>query len=197
MLIFSAHTPQVRFDTVIHWQDDHRFLKTAFDTAIFATESREEIQFGYACRSTSNNTPQDIARFEVSCHKYADLSESRCGVAILNDCKYGIYAKGGSLRLSLHKGGCSPDFVGDKGDHRVPYAFLPHDTGFGAQSVIRPPICSIIPSSRARPSRIPCPRFSPSTRTTSSARPSSPARTHRTPISSVCTRLRAPLPRLC
>lgn len=137
-MVFSAHTPQVRFDTVIHWQDDHRFLKTAFDTAIFATESREEIQFGHACRSTFNNTPQDIAKFEVSCHKYADLSESRCGVAILNDCKYGIHAKGSSLRLSLHKGGCNPDFVGDKGDHRVTYAFLPHDAGFGAQSVIHP-----------------------------------------------------------
>lgn len=137
-MIFSAATPQVRFDTIIHWQDDHRFLKTAFDTSIFATESREEIQFGYALRPTHNNNPQDIAKFEVSCHKYADLSESRCGVAILNDCKYGIHAKGSSLHLSLHKGGCNPDFTGDKGDHRVTYAFLPHDEGFGAQSVIRP-----------------------------------------------------------
>ena len=137
-MIFSSVTAQVRFDTVIHWQDDHRFLKTAFDTSIFATESREEIQFGYALRPTHNNNPQDIAKFEVSCHKYADLSETRCGAAILNDCKYGIHAKGSSLHLSLHKGGCNPDFTGDKGDHRVTYAFLPHDQGFGFGSVIRP-----------------------------------------------------------
>ncbi len=137
-MIFSADTPLVRFDTLIHWQDDHRFLKAAFDTSVFATESREEIQFGYALRPTHDNNPQDAAKFEISCHKYADLSESRCGVAILNDCKYGIHAKGSSLHLSLHKGGCNPDFTGDKGDHRVTYAFLPHDTGFGAQSVIRP-----------------------------------------------------------
>ncbi len=137
-MIFSADTPMVRFDTIIHWQDDHRFLKAAFDTSVFATESREEIQFGYALRPTHDNNPQDAAKFEVSCHKYADLSESRCGAAILNDCKYGIHAKGSSLHLSLHKGGCNPDFTGDKGDHRVTYAFLPHDTGFGAKSVIRP-----------------------------------------------------------
>lgn len=137
-MIFSAVTAQVRFDTIIRWQDDHRFLKTAFDTSIFATESREEIQFGYALRPTHNNNPQDIAKFEVSCHKYADLSETRCGAAILNDCKYGIHAKGGSLHLSLHKGGCNPDFTGDKGDHRVTYAFLPHDEGFSASSVILP-----------------------------------------------------------
>lgn len=135
--IFSACTPEVRFDTIIHWQDDHRFLKTAFDTTVFASESREEIQFGYAMRPTHNNNPQDTAKFEVCCHKYADLSENRWGVALLNDCKYGIQAKGRSLRLSLHKGGCNPDFVGDKGDHRVTYSFLPHDAAFGADSVIR------------------------------------------------------------
>lgn len=137
-MIFSAVTPEIRFETVIHWQDDHRFLKVAFDTPVFASESREETQFGYALRPTHDNNPQDIAKFEVCCHKYADLSESRWGIALLNDCKYGIQAKQRSLRLSLHKGGCNPDFTGDKGDHKVVYSFLPHDTAFGADSVILP-----------------------------------------------------------
>ena len=59
-------------------------------------------------------------------HKYTDLSEPRYGVAVLNDCKYGISACGGQLRLSLHKGGMRPDFRGDKGMHYCEYGFLPH-----------------------------------------------------------------------
>lgn len=137
-MIFSAFSPEIRFDTIVHWQDDHRFLKVAFDTSIFTNVSREEIQFGHVCRSTNNNTSQEMAQFEVSCHKYADLSESRYGAAVLNDCKYGVYAKDGSIWLSLHKGGCNPDYTGDHGDHRMVYSLLPHDKGFGSETVIRP-----------------------------------------------------------
>ena len=137
-MIFSAFTPEVRFDTIVDWQDDHRFLKVAFDTSIFTDESREEIQFGYMRRSTHNNTKEDIAKFEFSCHKYADLSEGRYGVSVLNDCKYGVHVKEGSIWLSLHKGGCNPDFTGDKGKHRMMYSLLPHEGGFGMESVVRP-----------------------------------------------------------
>ena len=137
-MIFQAASPEIRFQTIINWQEDHRFLKTAFDTSIFAQVSRSEIQFGYLERPTHNNSDQEAAKFEVCCHKYVDLSESRCGVALLNDCKYGVYAKGRSLRLSLHKGGCNPDFTGDKGSHKVVYSFLPHNEHFSARSVIQP-----------------------------------------------------------
>ena len=71
-------------------------------------------------------------------HKYTDLSETRYGVSILNDCKYGISVCGGQLRLSLHKGGMRPDFRGDKGEHYCEYGFLPHEGGFSAENVIQP-----------------------------------------------------------
>ena len=71
-------------------------------------------------------------------HKYTDLSETRFGVAVLNDSKYGISVNGGKLRLSLHKGGLRPDFKGDRGVHHCVYSFLPHDSGFDAENVIRP-----------------------------------------------------------
>jgi alpha-mannosidase len=58
---------------------------------------------------------------------------------VLNDCKYGISVNGGSLQLSLHKGGLHPDFKGDKdGIHRCVYSLLPHASGFNAKDVIRP-----------------------------------------------------------
>ncbi len=137
-IIFYADSAEVRFDTVMDWRDNHRFLKTAFDTSIHAEFARHEIQFGYLCRPTNRNTPVEKAKFEVSNHKYTDLSENRFGVAIFNDCKYGISAQDSRLRLSLHKGGCRPDNRGDQGVHSCCYSFYPHNTGFQTESVIRP-----------------------------------------------------------
>jgi alpha-mannosidase len=137
-IIFYSDSAEVRFDTVMNWQDNHRFLKTAFDTSIHADFARHEIQFGYLMRPTNRNTPVEKAKFEVSNHKYTDLSENRFGVAIFNDCKYGISAQDSKLRLSLHKGGCRPDYRGDQGVHSCCYSFYPHNTGFQADSVIKP-----------------------------------------------------------
>ena len=70
--------------------------------------------------------------------KYTDLSESRYGAALLNDCKYGISVEGGQMRLSLHKGGCRPDYKGDHGVHDCVYAFLPHQGAFDVNHVVKP-----------------------------------------------------------
>ncbi len=137
-VIFYAGSPLVKFETMMDWQDDHRFLKAAFDTAVFSDFVRQEIQFGCLKRPTTRNTSIDQAKFEVLNHKYTDLSEPRYGVAILNDCKYGISAFGGQLRLSLHKGGLRPDDQGDKGLHYCEYGFLPHVGGFSAENVVQP-----------------------------------------------------------
>lgn len=137
-MIFYADSPLVKFETMMDWQEEHRFLKTAFDTSVFSDFARQEIQFGYSKRPTTRNNSVDQAKFEVLNHKYTDLSETRYGVSILNDCKYGISVCGGQLRLSLHKGGMRPDFRGDKGEHYCEYGFLPHEGGFSAENVIHP-----------------------------------------------------------
>ena len=136
--IYFADSPEIRFDTVMDWQDNHRFMKAAFDTSVQNSFARFEIQFGNVMRPTTRNDSVEKAKFEVVNHKYTDLSETRFGAAILNDSKYGISVKDGQMRLSLHKGGTRPDFEGDKGVHRTVYSFLPHDGGFGAETVIRP-----------------------------------------------------------
>lgn len=137
-MIFFADSAEVRFDTQIDWNDDHRFLKAAFDTSVFADFARFEVQFGNVKRPTTRNTTIEQAKFEVVNHKYTDLSESRYGVAMLNDCKYGISVEGGQMRLSLHKGGCRPDYCGDHGVHNCTYSFLPHASGFDTQNVVKP-----------------------------------------------------------
>lgn len=145
-MMFFADSAEIRFDTVMDWNDNHQFLKAAFDTDVFDEFARHEIQFGYAKRPTIRNTSVEQAKFEVLNHKYSDISESRYGVAVLNDCKYGISAKDGCLRLSLHKGGNRPDHKGDKdGLHRCVYSVLPHDSTFNSESVIKPSYMLNIP----------------------------------------------------
>jgi len=137
-MVFDAATPLVAFDTVMDWQEEHRFLKTAFDTALLADGARSEIQFGHIRRSNRRSTDAEKAKHEVCNHKFTDLSEAGYGIALLNDCKYGLSVEGGSMRLSLHKGGMRPDSQGDKGRHRCRYAILPHAAPFGAEAVIQP-----------------------------------------------------------
>ena len=137
-MIFYADSPLVRFETLVDWQDHHRFLKTAFDTALHVSEARHEIQFGHVKRPTTRNNDVEKAKFEVCAHKYSDLSEARYGISILNDCKYGISTKDSSLRLSLHKGGNRPDYKGDLGEHYMVYGILPHNSGFTTEAVVKP-----------------------------------------------------------
>lgn len=138
IMIFHAGSADVRFETVMDWQDHHRFLKTAFDVSVFSDMVRQEIQFGYLKRATSRNTAAEKAKFEVCNHKYTDFSENRYGISILNDCKYGISVKDSQMRLSLHKGGRRPDYKGDLGIHECVYTFHPHNSGFSAEAVIHP-----------------------------------------------------------
>lgn len=137
-MVFYSKDRRIVFETVMNWQDDHRFLKTAFDTSVQSRFAKHEVQFGYIERATYRNTSWEKAKFEVSNHKYTDLSEPGYGIAVLNDCKYGVSVENGRIWLSLHKGGCRPDYRGDKGIHECTYALLPHNGGFGAEAVVQP-----------------------------------------------------------
>ncbi|MDR1735169.1 MAG: glycosyl hydrolase-related protein [Oscillospiraceae bacterium] len=145
-VMFFADSREIRYITRMDWQDDHRLLKAWFNTNLREDFVRNEIQFGYLKRPTTRNTSIEQAKFEVVNHKYSDLSETRYGVAILNDCKYGISCEGGSLRLSLHKGGIGPDWTGDhECVHECIYSFLPHIGGFSAENVVHPAYCLNVP----------------------------------------------------
>jgi alpha-mannosidase len=67
-----------------------------------------------------------MAKFEVCCHKFADLSENGYGVSILNDSKYGFATVGNLMRLSLLRAPKAPDAHADMGRHHITYAIFPH-----------------------------------------------------------------------
>ena len=76
-----------------------------------------------------------MAKFEVCCHKFADLSEYKYGVSILNDSKYGFSTVGDVMRLSLLRSPKAPDDTADMGHHRIRWAIMPHQGGLGVQTV--------------------------------------------------------------
>lgn len=76
-----------------------------------------------------------MAKFEVCCHKFADLSEHNYGISIINDSKYGFSTAGKAMRLSLLRSSKAPDGNADMGSHRIRWAILPHRGGLGAQTV--------------------------------------------------------------
>ena len=137
-MVCYADSPRVDFHTLVHWNSPHRLLKAGFDLDIAAAKARSEIQFGAIERPTTANNSVELAKYEVCNRNYTDVSEPGFGVAVLNDCKYGISVLGCNLRLSLHRGGTHPDGTGDCGDHEMTYALLPHAGGFRAETVTQP-----------------------------------------------------------
>jgi alpha-mannosidase len=77
----------------------------------------------------------DMAKFEVCCHKFADLSESNYGVSILNDSKYGFATCGNLMRLSLLRAPKAPDAHADMGSHHIEWAIMPHIGNLGPETI--------------------------------------------------------------
>ena len=99
----------------VEWHEKWKFLKVEFPIDITNTEASYETQYGIIRRPTHYNTSWDMAKFEVCCHKWADLSENGYGVSILNDSKYGFATCGNMMRLSLLRSPKAPDAHADMG----------------------------------------------------------------------------------
>ena len=137
-IVFYANDPRIDYEMTVDWNDPHSVLKASFDVDIRSAVCKNEIQFGHVERPTTRNDSTESAKFEICNHKWTDISESRYGVAILNDCKYGISVKDSEMMLTLHRGGNRPDPSGDRGVHTMTYSLLPHAGAMSSENVIRP-----------------------------------------------------------
>ncbi len=136
--VLYAHSPEIRFVNRLDFREPHGMLRAYFPTNLVASASKSAVQFGYLERSVHRSTSVEQARFEVCNHKWSDLSETRFGLALLNDCKYGFSCEEGTLSLTLAKSGTHPDPRGDFGVKEFTYSLLPHEGGFAAESVVFP-----------------------------------------------------------
>jgi len=68
---------------------------------------------------------------------WADISDDKHGLSLLNDCKYGYDAKGNVLRLSLLRSPEWPDPHADEGHHVFTYSFYAHPGSWRDAQTVR------------------------------------------------------------
>jgi alpha-mannosidase len=124
------------FETHVDWREKHRMLRVQFPVNVSADQATYDIQYGFVRRPTHQNTSWEQARFEVAAHRYADLSNTEFGVALLNDSKYGYRLTNGVLDLNLLRSPNYPDPDADQGQHDFVYSLLPHSGDLVRSEVI-------------------------------------------------------------
>jgi alpha-mannosidase len=131
--VLRAGSARVDVECDVEWHEDEQLLKVAFPLDLRADDARYDVQYGHVRRPTHRNTSWDAARFEVCGHFWADVAEPGCGVALLNDSKYGHDCVGDAtsttMRLTLLRATRYPDPDADRGSHRFTYGLLPHGDG--------------------------------------------------------------------
>jgi alpha-mannosidase len=137
MIRLRRGSRRVDFETTVEWHESHKLLKVAFPVNIHANEALHEIQFGYTSRPNHSSRPYDADRFEVSNHKWSALVEANRGVAVLNDCKYGLNVVDNNINLTLLKSPLAPDMFADKGTQTFTYAFYPWNGSLAESGVVK------------------------------------------------------------
>ena len=132
-----AGVPRVDVKMEAEWHEKHILLKVAFPVSAHNDKATFEAPFGSTERPTTRNTPAEQAQFEVPSQRWADLSDAKHGLSLLNDCKYGYDAKGNVLRLSLLRSPVYPDPHADEGHHEFTYSLYPHGGGWKEALTIR------------------------------------------------------------
>jgi len=136
--VFYAKSRRIDYELKVELAEHHQLLKAGFDVDVRSSAIKNEIQFGHIDRPTTRNNTWEEAKFEICNHKWSDLSETRYGVAVLNNCKYGISCEGSDMRLTLHRTGRRPDPFTELGTHETTYSLLPHVGAFQAENVVYP-----------------------------------------------------------
>ncbi len=123
---FYADSRRIDFETWADWHEHQHLLKAEFALDIHTDEAAFDVQFGNVTRKIHTNTSWEKARFESCGQKWMDLSESRYGVSLLNDCKYGHSVLDGVAAVTLIKCGVEPNPNADVEEHVFTYALYPH-----------------------------------------------------------------------
>lgn len=118
--------PRIDIQYVVDWKDSNIALKADYPVDVNANRATFDIQFGNLERSTSRNTTWEFAQFEVSMHKWADLSDNSFGLAVINDCKYGVDVKDGHIRPTLLRSPVGHHPMQDKEIHEFTFSLYPH-----------------------------------------------------------------------
>ncbi len=146
-IVLDADSDRVDVRMNVNWNEDNRMLKIAFPFASDANQASYEIAYGSVDRPTTRDNSVDAAKFEVSGHKWADVTDNskQFGTSILNDSKYGwdalkINQNGNpatrlrltAIRSPIGSGVRNPSswapaaYNIDKTEHNFTYSIYPH-----------------------------------------------------------------------
>ena len=128
MLIrFFRRSCGIEVENIVDWNEKHKLAKAEFDCNVLTRKALCDTSAGFIERDTHKNTTWQQARFESCHHKWADLSETDGGIAIINDGKYGIGFDENTMSLSLLRATIRPDVTSDMGQHNFCYMIYPHN----------------------------------------------------------------------
>lgn len=128
MLIrFFRRSCGIEVENIVDWNEKHKLAKAEFDCNVLTRKALCDTSAGFIERDTHKNTTWQQARFETCHHKWADLSETDGGIAIINDGKYGIGFDENTMSLSLLRATIRPDVTSDMGQHNFCYMIYPHN----------------------------------------------------------------------
>lgn len=128
MLIrFFRRSYGIEVENIVDWNEKHKLAKAEFDCNVLTRKALCDTSAGFIERDTHKNTTWQQARFETCHHKWADLSETDGGIAIINDGKYGIGFDENTMSLSLLRATIRPDVTSDMGQHNFCYMIYPHN----------------------------------------------------------------------
>jgi len=136
-IVLRAGSRCIEFRTVIDWQERHKLLKVNFPVTVHSNDALHEIQFGHLRRPTHASRQFDADRFEVAQQKWTALAEEGRGVAVLNDCKYGVNVDGNSINLTLLRAPLAPDMRADLGRQEFTYALHAWNGSFAESGVVQ------------------------------------------------------------
>lgn len=121
-------------DVTIKMRNTESMIRMAVPVSVNTEEASFNIQFGHIKRRTTENTPEELAQFEVSGQKFVDMSEEDCGFSLINDSKYGFRCKNGVIDINLLRSPVNPGTEVDLGHHEIHLAFFTHDGKLGSQT---------------------------------------------------------------
>ena len=128
MLIrFFRRSCGIEVENIVDWNEKHKLAKAEFDCNVLTRKALCDTSAGFIERDSHKNTTWQQARFETCHHKWADLSETDGGIAIINDGKYGIGFDENTMSLSLLRATIRPDVTSDMGQHNFCYMIYPHN----------------------------------------------------------------------
>ena len=129
LMRFFRRSKGIEVENIVDWNEKHKLAKAEFGCNVLTRKALCDTSAGFIERDTHKNTTWQQARFETCHHKWADLSETDAGIALINDGKYGIGFDKNTMSLSLLRATIRPDVTSDMGHHDFCYMIYPHENG--------------------------------------------------------------------